>query len=267
MATYKVTCIFDAPATGWSENYYLNAADSERAVASLAGTWLERRMDLVATSELYTIRCISIRSQNVANPLDSYIQAQNADGTFPTQPNDDPEMPWSGILARATTAEGPKRSVKLLGINDSVCNGSWRTAPSNAGWVKAFNDFKAVCIRRGLAVQSINESANPLVTITSIVPGAGHVVVTTAAAHGLAEDNIMAFHRVQAGYKFKGRHRAYDVTATTFKVGPYNVGSASFVKGKMRKITYEYPVWDDLVILRKTKRPTGRPFFLLRGRN
>lgn len=266
MPTYKASVIFDAPGTGWSENYYVTATDAERGVASFAGTWLELRMALIGRSDLYVIKCISIRVQNVLDPLDNAIQAQNSSGTYPSAEGDDPEMPWSGILARATTVEGPKRAVKLLGVPDSVCNGSWRTLPSNAGWGKAFEDFRKVCIRRGLLVQSINEAANPLIAIDTVAVGAGFLTVTTKAAHGLTDNNYMAFNRVSSAAKLVGRHRVYDVAGLAFKVKPYNYGSVGFVEGKLRKITYEYKAWDDIQLLRKTKRPTGRPFFLLRGR-
>jgi len=266
MPTYKATVIFDAPATGWSENYYVNATDADRAVATFAGGWLEFRMALGAQSDLYQIKCIAIRSQNVANPLDNSIQAQDFSGQFTSTPANDPEMPWSGILCRATTGSGPKRAVKLLGVADIVCNGSWRTAPANAAWQKTFEDFKKVCLRRGLLIQSINEAANPLIEIDTIVAGDNKVTVTTKAAHGLATGNYMVFNHVKATAKFTGKHRVFNVVGLSFDIRPYNLRTVGFVEGKLRKVTYEYIPWDDLVILRKTKRPTGRPFFLLRGR-
>jgi len=266
MAIHKVSVIFDAPATGWTETYFVDAVSPEIACEAFRGTWALARMALVQGSSTAPIHMIGTRAHDVETNMGTFSTADNFAGAYVAPLGVDPEMPWSGILCRVVTNSAAKRPLKLLGIADDVCAGTWNTPTSNTKFAKAFFDFAQVCIRLAFRVQSVNKAGTVLHTITGITAGLGKITVTTAAGHGLVDNDVIRWDRVDAAIPISGKATVFNVTATTFDVGGYNVGNVGFVRGKFQKVAYSYPQWREVNIQRKTKRPTGRPFFLLRGR-
>jgi len=266
MPDYKVSVFFEVAGGGWSENHYIQAASAQSAANSFSGNWAEMRRALVIKSDTHPVTMVAVRAGNVVNPLDSFLESVNIPGTFESLAGDGPDMPWTGILARIIAVDGTKRSWTLRGIPDLVAEDSWRSPPLRNKWNKAWFDLVDVSRRLGCAVRSLNEAANPLVPIASIVSALTQLTVTTAANHGLVTGDTVSFRGVKALAKIQGRHRVTRVSDTIFTVNGFNVGVVNFLSGFCRKVTYTYPIWDSAQIIRKTFKKAGRPYFLLRGR-
>lgn len=266
MPVYKGVAYFEGPGCGWSETYYFDTGSSQQAVNLLTGAFAQARMALIAKSDTFPIVMVAARAQAVTNPLDTFLENINQPGTYAAPAGIDPEMPWVGILCRVIATDGSKRQLQLKGIPDDVAEGSWRLPPQRAKWSKAFFDFQDLCIRNAFRVQTIKETGHALKVISNIAAATGRLTVTTAVAHGLASGAFVTFRGVKAAVKVQGRYRVTVVDATSFSIGPFNVGTVGFISGFYRDLEYEYPQWETVQVVRKTRRSAGRPFFLLRGR-
>jgi len=187
MPINKVTAYFEAPGSGWSENWYMDVATPIIGVNTMVDRYGQLRMALVAASDQFPVTMTAVRSQVLENPLDSRLESTAQVGTYQAGEAVSADMPWTGMLARATSTTGAKRSVFLRGIPDDVAEGSWRTSTNRNKWIKAYFDFALFC-QNTFKIQSLDEGANPLMVIDSIAAGAGTLLVTTQAAHGLAAD-------------------------------------------------------------------------------
>lgn len=267
MAVMKVTTLFDAPGTGWSETFYMNAEGPTDAIKRTNTQYFPYRRAIMPATTGGVVKILGVRAQQVDTPKNMRVATVNQPGTYPVlDPNAAADTPWSGFLMRFTGEDNSFRMFTLRGVPDEVMEGYYRDGPSRNAWIIAWQEWRDRIIDMQLGIYSITEAGNDLRDIESITAGAGFITVTTVVNHGLATGDQIVFYHVSAGAKIQGRYTVTVTAVKSFTVRPFNIGTVGFISGQYRKLVRGLQLIKDGVIERKGERKVGRPFLLLRGR-
>lgn len=263
MPDFRVTLFFNESLAGWSETYYWTGSDLVAANAAANALALMRSKTLADPDE---IQLIAQRVQDVATP--SSMNLKRWPGT-PGKPAllSAVDMPWTGMLATATSVNGRRRQMIFRGVPDTTTIAPFNIPSTVAGWRDAFDELVKFLTLGTWKMQVLNKTANPLVDIENMAATAEAQLEVTKTAHGLATGDVISFYHVKTAYAcVRGRHKIIRLSANAFTIPTYNIGRVGFISGQYRKVGYLYEALSSIVLGRKAARKPGRPFGLLRGR-
>lgn len=269
MADYNVTFLFDSLGAGWSESWATTGGNVAEALAK-AQAILPYRAAIMSTGgpDIGACKIVGLRIQNLADPLDLYVETLDLSGTYKAADPEGPDQPWTGVLLRCTTDSGARRMFCMRGVDDGSITGSYKTPIVEPLLQKAIGSWAAKMRAGGFGIRGQNRTAgNPLKVITGMVPVAAGIKCTTAVAHGLANNALIRFEQVRSVPTISGQYPILNTgVATEFiAIGP-NLGTLTFLSGQYRNVSRSLSVLNLVQITRKSERKAGRPFFLLRGR-
>lgn len=265
LAAYRVTYFFEAGKVGWSENYYLNAADAtlaQKAEAALARSRINLCSPVDASGPYLThARITPLDPAGPSQIFTHYIHS-------PYFVEDIADMPWTGIYANTTDVNGKTLKRLLRGVPDFSTLQPWFSPSDVAQWNQQFNVFRVSLLNDGWAhrVKQQIRANDKVITALSIDATTGYLKVTTAA-HGLANTDTISFRKVKANKPVTGEHPIIVVDSSNFLIPGCWPGTITFGGvGWWFKNVWLYPDINAARVGRKGKRDTGRPFGLLRGR-
>lgn len=270
MAFWKIGFIFNSGRNGWTETWYMEASQiAEVTPAALNfATQRQRLCGKFATIEAIRVVSEAKPKIHVINPT----QFVASSGELAS------DTPWNAVLARVSTTDRMyQRNVTLRGVMDKVIeraiDGSFNPAGASeidTPWDAVMQSARLNKIRFK-SRQKTGEGATERDATAFNKDAAGNITVNVAGYPGGVGSSV-SFSGVNGpGVSdfFRGQHkvRAYAAGLMTLETKvPADVAPADWTNGKVRSVLPEYPLVSVGVILRPTKRSTGRAFFVTRGR-
>jgi len=249
----KMTMIFNFGTFGWTESFYSLSNNLDTVEDVLRGLAAFRKDLGHPNAEIKFLRWGPVDQPNLTRFESAGLKAPPQDGA---------DVPWNAVLARMTTATGRRRMQQFRGMKDLLFrNGA---LDPDGDFFAAAAGLKNYLIANSICIQTI-DPANTLKDVSSV---SSLGLVTTAVAHGLSPEQIVKFFRTYSidGVLISGTFRVSTVpTATTFTVAGWDPDLV-VTKGRVRRLSYIYDPINDVQYLRASKRDTGRPFALSRGR-
>lgn len=240
--------------------------------------WLDRDDLFFSESSKPSARCSKIAGRTARKPsrrpgendgnsrfdddaaLDSlfYVVPEN-DGTGSSWGNSS-DIPFTCFDLRMEATALHRRTYQLRGIPDDfvVEGGKMEPSPGYRGRVTVFKN-RLCDTTWGMRIRNAAAGA---VNILSMVndPGNLSVTVTTAAAHPLTQ-NDLAYISGRSNVKgFNGTWRVNAVNNATFQILSSRPTGNLFFGLKVRKLTYSFAAFTNLLLMRASHRITGRPF-------
>lgn len=259
MPTYKGDVQFKAGSFGWSETWYLNAANGSAALTALGG-YVSRRREFLSkesTIERYKVSDLAILGDSFANdtPVDP----------FPSNATADTDYPAVGWLCSFRTTDGRRRSLVLRGIKD-VFSGMGEASTNRPAVQKIFDRLMTGILNNGLGMLVLDRSgANPQKPVTNMTSAAGRWIVA-CVGHGFALQQNVIIRRIRPAQGYTGKYTVVAKTDDTFDVykpvTPTRAQAANFAKAYAVKNLLTFSAIDSgnlqKVITRRTGRPIGQ---------
>lgn len=245
---------------GWSEQVYY-VGDVPGMLSLLATQMPKRAMFLSQNIEIHARRAAIVGGTKLSKTekLASPTRGQYAEDT---------NEAGDAILYLLRTASNPRRIATFRGLPDSWIGADKLTPAGNAGlamidtYVQSWIDA-ALCIKTpsllGLGKQQIQAMGN-------IIPG-GLIQVTTIAAHGFSDGDIVSIQGLRGFPYLIGRWKIQVTGAATFLLNAsdrYNITSGRV--GTVLGVDYVGTTVTSFGFDSVGHRNTGRPFFQPRGR-
>jgi hypothetical protein len=274
---YRLSFIFRAGNSGWSEQWYLVASWAPAAVPGfiLTQDFLANFLGLRGDGVILQ----ALRINDADNPRASFlaivnVKADDFNGPIPLTG----EEPAVAALGYCLTATGKHRAVMVRGLIDQYVNRDPADQPVFQGGIRDGLAFylkailqKGLCIRYLLPADAVNNPDRWIMSMAPRVGDANATTITHVAGAPLDEDFPVIIHGVPRSILpgYQGPLPIYNGTNTTVDV-PVVWRAPSTVmpvqNAYIRNALYAYdPVidisWEDF----RTKR-VGRPTILTRGR-
>lgn len=265
MPMYKINLFFRGRAAGWSETYYKEASTGLQLYETLIGTFLTKRLAILA----HNYECNAARISDDAVQRDAYLWSPLTYAQFGTSfPGD---TPWQALHIRLASGMRFWRALMIRGVPDCAFD---TTAPGpvdgQTDWFGKLNSFiahlKASQFRLKVVQKSPEQVRRPILGILAI--NSTTIRVSTVGDHGFAVGDTVQFYNIRNLSRPLGKRVVTAVeTPLTFQVKA-NLGEnfSNGPGGQVKKVVFEYPTIDDSVNRGFTHRIVGRPFGQQRGR-
>lgn len=272
--TNKVVCVFTQFSQGWTESWY----HSGPSLSASAALWTNPAvLATIARWRGKGVILSAMRFIDVVNPRASIVRSLNYESDPATTGG--PDLTGATAQLNFGTATGKRRIMSVRGMQDNDIRrdaGSGAANPS-AALLAALQEYirQIVLVQFDYIRNLTSTDIIPWVNVVSFQPvagNAGNTTVTTQAAHGLAEGDLVYFRRVQLNIfpGLRGNFRVVSVTNATQFVIAYRMPTGGLfapVGTQTRKALYLYDAINAGSFKGFTVRKTGRPFFLTRGRS
>jgi hypothetical protein len=283
---YVFNSLSDAKASGWTENFYISGAGAQNALQSASSiAMLTARLSILGQD--YALR--EVNTVNVANRADqghlTLVLAQGQ-GQFATMPNEpfSSEQPWDAVLCRLQVLRGSVRMFSLRGVPTGVFKDTMAVGPgqSNGAWVNNFNRWGNQIAAVGFAIRGLLYPASVVLALPPSVVGRSISFVVPNPAPAWLKRRALADPIPTGLIRVRGETGTNEINGT-WRVQDISVGPAStqiFCYPKRRTIkgipagvvAVDQQDWAFAGVIgvvsaiRASKRNTGRPPNLLRGR-
>ncbi len=285
MATVRVQYQFvdtsDSISNGWTENFYYSASDAPAAlnvVGSLPRVNL-RTAVMGADYRLTQIRCVTVGMRNDV-AVQSYTPAQGQ-GKFTTGDSEmfNSEQPWDALLWRLTSISGFNRSFLMRGIPTGIFQDTFSIGTAQPAYLNNMSllanyiggtghasNFQlrhltypanvpcanVAIVNGNRALQfTVTAPAPPWLVAKALVRMRGITTVATNPNHLWRVQDVTVIAGSPTVTLFPGRRTMYGIPT-----GPIVVD----------QVTPQFDFLSNMVGVRGTKKSTGRPPALLRGR-
>lgn len=268
MATYQATMYWNMAQWGWTESWYLQ--QETRAAA------MEKLLDIAYYRSALTPSVavlMACKIQNVDIPGDDLPEYSREAGKFGPQPTNEPAVPWAAWLCRFEAGDGRRRNLLLRGVPKSTMNytagTAWRAPPTI--YNTDFETYVGALIRNGARIRARdnnpNDAGNKQIDAISRSPDNNQYVQLAVTAHGMIPGDKVAITKVKNTFPLK-LSGIYTVTAiasanslTVNANSPVATYPSYTGTGRIRIVSYSYPLVTAGKMLRMVKKSTGRPFF------
>lgn len=260
MPNYKVNVFFKLDIQGWSETFYVEAADHATA-RSRFDDCLRKRMALIAEPT----EPVAIRVSDDAFPRDSILEPiriadyPRYDKTFLA------DEPWAALVVRLEATPLYWRHLMMRGIPDRLA-GKEGDIDLPPAWRTKLNAFLTQLVTDQIRLKVLDRSgSNPTKAVFLATLDAGFSKITSLVPHGLALGDRVAFYSRPRVSPHQTRVRAV-ADANTFTVDAvYDSAGLINNRATFRKVSYMYVAITGGQRRYVGHRDTGRPFGQLRG--
>jgi hypothetical protein len=273
---YRISFVFQAGDSGWSEQWYTAASVPPQEVVKpfMNVAFLKPFLALRAAG----VWLVGIRANDVDVPRKSFLQIMEVNSKdYNSQSDPTGEEPAVAALGYVLTQTGKHRPVMVRGLTDSMVSRDITDSSGFSGALQnALSNYAGAIAGTGLAVRSLDppSPANPdrlLVSMTPSATDAGATTYTFKGGPALIEGALLIAHGISRKYHpgYQGAMPGYNATAATIDVAvAWRSASTqiSLRNAHVRNATYSIdPVatmtWETM----RTKK-VGRPTILPRGR-
>ena len=269
MPLFKSTLFFRQGNYGWTETLYVTKNTITEAAASgmtLAGSRRGLSTDEV---ELFRVRTARADQPNVVQ-IDN-ITGSNRFGNFPSAPNTDyADDPFTCLLFNASTAEGRKRTLILRGIPEAIDVNAAYTPTTT--WTSRMNSWINLLKQQQFQIRvSPPRSAETPISALAVDADDPYYLRVTSGVERPPTGSYVSIRGVKLPFGASAIHRVNLTTANgTYMLGPSRRAYARDPEwdgaGYLKVLTFSGQNITSLTPSRITKRDTGRPFGLPRGR-
>jgi hypothetical protein len=268
MPDYKVSLFFTMGRQGWSEHYYQTGNDPV-SVRALALNLVKARGGMLTAST----RIPYVRVSDEAIAGDARVTTNPAFSPIVGAVPIIGDLAWTGMLVRMEATDIYRRSMILRGIPDNVADASNPDGPLVGDLLERFNVYRDRLKNDTWQMRATNRGVGfeRKRVISVSFSNVTHALTLTVNAHGYAQGDQIRLSNFRLNPKLNRVFFVDVVTAVnSFAVivpelqdwDPLKYSGTAFV----RKHGVLYPDIAETSFVRFSKRDTGRPFGLTRGR-
>lgn len=263
----KVTVAFSLFEQGWTETYYRDGVDvtaAETEILRLVGGRLGIMGQGVAVD--------MIRGQNDATP--PFVRAFRYKPSLAKAESvtDDPSFAWNGVTVNFTNGSGRQTPRIFRGIPHRwILNKPQRGTADIVQGLRQIEGFADNLASRGWGDRILNRTlGNPLRNVLTLVTAADRTDVTPNGSLSVTVGDTVVFYGT-------GCQPCFPREAAVIATGPGNTFAIPRLTGenrtdfpkkmKVRKGVYSFSAWTDSAVVAVSKRDTGRPLGVSRGRS
>jgi hypothetical protein len=273
MAWFQVVWAFQEGKAGWSEDFWISAANVQDA-GDIAAGLARPRANLMGTGARRDNPPVQLKYQRAMDPvnpsLTDFKQLDMVSEGMPWGQGNDPDMPWTRIDVRLDGGAGFRRVWQVGGVPDVTTQQPWSdnfllTGGGNLG----IQDFFTRMIGAGVGIRYRDRTVEQkeIVSITTD-PTSGNVVLSTGTVpHGLIPYQKITLVRCKTRPTLKGTWSVNVIDAFTFSLSRTNIRQI-FKDGwcRFRPVAYGYDKVIAFEVEGKAKHKAGRPLYSLVGR-
>lgn len=264
MPEYKATFFFkDNNAYGWTETYH-SLLGSLQGVMDQAFNQLTLRTPLLGDGA----QCVYIRVSDDLVKRDSLVRVVTArQGKGGSLGLGFADIANTCLVVRLQHNELFRRTLYMRGIYDAIVDDNGRYQPT-AAFTEAFQLWAASLKNNNWAMRN-KKRDTPSFNIVAIAqnPINGEITITTAAPHGLLQNQTVLIRGVKGPTFLNGASSVFAVPSpTTFVLKSNRMLSAWLGGGIVSASTFELHVINTAQVVRASHRIAGRPFDSPRGR-
>jgi len=258
----RTTFFFEDGKYGWSESYFSQPA-SVQAARAAALLIAPKRIALLGTGPVFA----AIRVSDADIERDSLITLAADIPTGKDRREEASDVPYSSWLCQLSNGTRYKRPLYLRGCPDIDITDP-EDAAAHGVFKKAWAAYVAALIAGGYMLRVLLRGTdNPSKKITDVFGDAAGFKVTTAA-HGLVNNDVVRISGVKGSTVPKGKYTVRKVDDDNFVAlhlpAPGAVGYTG--GGEWTKQIIGFKPVTEGIIVRQTRRATGRPFDSPHGR-
>ncbi len=246
---------------GWSETYYYSSVDLPNVLVK-AIVLAKKRLACLP----FSVALPYVRVADDAIQRDSLVYVPPAIYGALNQPDQQVDVPWNAILCRLSSGSLYRRQLYLRGAPDSLI-----VEPENLlglpSFTTPFNAFLKELSTANWAIRCFDRGpANPVKPINQIAKLVTPVKINLPAHGWNTGDKVRishsAYRPVNAAWPIAVVDADNFVLLNSTVAPPLDI----FGSGTAHRLVVVYEPIDQAIPVRQTKRNTGRPFDLLRGR-
>lgn len=266
MGQYRVNILMEhlSWSGGWTETYFLTAADGNEAI-NRTKDLCERRAYLLGKG----VEVVGYRISDLAD----FRAALTVSGLHLTGSEQWgwADRPWDSLLVKFYSTQKYSRSLFLRGIPDLANNpANNQEAAIGESWREAVKSYASGIVRDGWWLIQANTKdigTHAAKEINYITPTTGEIAITAMQPHGLASGTIVTVY-ARGWRPTIGRRKVLDTPSlNTFTIKGTFEHCGQQGKSSYRKIDVGYFPITGWTVARMNHRDTGRPFGQLRGRS
>lgn len=245
---------------GWTEQIY-NVGDVPTMQALLNSLLSPRSLFLSKNMQIHAYRAAVVGPTKLSKTIKLASPQQG-------QVNEDTNEAGDAILYLLRTAVNSHRQMTFRGLPDSAIGKDGLT-PAGLALQASIDAYVQACINGGLCLKVpslLGLGKQPIQSMNNVVPG-GMIEVTTVAAHGFSDGDIVSIAGIRGYPYLLGRWKIQVTSATAFLLTGserYNISSGRV--GTVLGIEYVGQTVTSFGFDAVGHRDTGRPFFQPRGK-
>lgn len=270
MPAYKVTYSFSQGQGGWTETVYKETPGSHEDVQLQAVALGELRRAFLS----HEASIDYIRTSIPGRPRDAAFYSYPGNSGQGNIHSQNSRAEPRAVATNARVFAGPTRwrSWLLRGLPDVALRASGDLAAAGP-YLAGLRAWGRGLVAGGWALQQTNVAGLVQITAISTVLNRLNFVTTNAQLAGVTEGSVVRIEGITSVSNINGNWR---IRLAAGAVAPFNyyvrphpalvLGEPSVNQGFMRLVSFTYPGITDMDIIGVTKRDTGRPLYLPRGR-
>lgn len=264
MPQYRCTFFFkDSAGYGWTETFHSNQPDLTKVIGA-ATDILPFRTALLGLG----VQITYLRASDDLVKRDSLVKTVSARAGKQTSLDMGPaDIANTCLVIRLEQDALHRRTLYMRGIPDLLVDDNKGYKP-NAQWSTAFDAWTAALTVGGWAMRN-KSGVIPTFVITGIAqnPVNGDITITTAAAHGLAQNQAYSIRGVKGPTFLNGSGSIFSVPSpTTFVVKSTQILSTWQGGGTVGSVGFTLNPILNAQVVRASHRISGRPFDAPLGR-
>lgn len=261
MANWKVTFFYNAGRFGWTESYY-QIRDGVAAVKPLAEELAKERIGLMGTGVVSP----GFRISDEATFRDYGIFPFQLSSGAETSDSNEKVKPYSSLLCQLTSGQYRNRVfLRAIAAKNILGDDPLNLSPD---FMQKIALFKARLVAGNWKMKVQARFAPDLNGgVISGATQASPIVITTAAAHGMASGAKVFIRKVKGNTAANGSWFIDVLTGTTFSLRGSTGNGVYLGDGTWREMKPAYVQIEDIQAVREVSRKTGRPSDVSRGRS
>lgn len=276
----KCTAHFESGGYGWSESYYYAPDDDGDRTFPAA----QQAFESLMTNRAKTFKESVIYGRHYSHPAFRYAREGNTNeawtdwtpslGLELLAPSSTAgaavEPPFVGYMIRAHAGPANSRTLLVRPIPDTNFMSAAGVKVSHTALAAKIKVWFDSMVAQGCwAIKSVDKAQPvlPIIDVTTAALVAGEAYLNVPGMSLVKGDQVTISGGDPKWKILRGRHLVYSIpSSSTVHIKTDNVLPSGPCNAKIQKVVYHYPKMATFFDLRLTKRDTGRPIALGRGR-
>lgn len=258
MANIRATFMFkNDNGAGWSETIFSTQIAIPLAMVN-AKLMIAPRVGMLGRGS--SLAFIRVSDDDVKR--DSLIYAvPDGDGRPKSRQIQTADIAHTCLLLRIESGFTKRRSLFVRGVPDNICADNGRYEPDPA-FSAAYNIWRVAMLGLSWGIKIRGDAAAPVnISNVSTVGPTGLVTITTAAAHGLVQNDVVNIRQVLGAVQVRGLQKVVSVVdATNFTIRVSRVVKPYLGAGNVTKNSYSVVALSNIDPIRCSHHNAGRPF-------